>query len=102
MSMISFGMAIRYCMNEGKRITRIGWNGADMWVCHIEASTASVDALLEERGTPECIIKLAEELGGKLSFTAKFALKDANNNIQVGWAPSQADMCATDWIVLDD
>jgi len=99
--MISFGMAIRYCMNEGKRISRVGWNGAEMWVAHIPASTAHVNNLTAHN-EPEWVIRLAREEGGAVHFPAKFALKDTNNHIQVGWAPSQADMCANDWIVLDD
>ncbi len=98
--MISFWAAIRYCMNDGMRISRIGWNGPDMWVCYIPPSVANAAKLTSE-GAPDCLVKLADELNG-LTFSGKFALKAADNSIQVGWAPSQADMSASDWIVLDE
>lgn len=100
MSDIDFLFALGECLG-GKRITRKGWNGAGMWVAHIPASTAHINDM-GLNNEPEWAIKLARELGGTLHFAAKFALKDTNNHIQVGWAPSQADMCANDWIVLDD
>lgn len=103
----TFDYAIHIAMHNQKRIVRLGWNGKGMWVFWMpecEISLIQLEQMLVLPCHEIChgrLIKIAEERG-LIKFPGKFAIKCTDDSIQVGWAPSQADMCANDWIVLND
>lgn len=76
----NFGEAIKY-LKRGYRVTRMGWNGKEMWVmlCNPEGCYT-----LESDG----------KAYGRLPY---LYMKTADNNL-VPWLASQTDMLADDWI----
>ena len=85
---MNFGQALELAKN-GKRITRMGWNGKDQYVVLGKefAYKTKFDA-----GHGEYIASLHKDIGGQaLVFFG-------TRGTQVGWLASQADMLAEDWI----
>jgi len=77
-------------MREGKRVTREGWNGANMWVflqkgypdgIPINKNTADATGFVE--GTP-------------MKFRPYFMLYTAQGDF-AHWVPSGSDLLAEDW-----
>ncbi len=93
----SFGFALQ-ALNEYKRVARAGWNGANQWICKSG----------EDGGTLVPSAKFwapqnqafAEGNGGVARVMPCITLKNAQDQIVMGWAPSQSDMLATDWYIL--
>ena len=71
--------ALEYAL-RGSRIARAGWNGKDQWVKKIPAGNATYQGY----DMQDCL-----------------GLKNAQGQMQPGWLPSQGDIFATDWVVLD-
>lgn len=78
----SFSEALAF-LRRGARIARRGWNGADMWLVLIRAGNAVHQSSAGTFDMQDCI-----------------GMKTAQNVMQPGWVPSQADLLADDWIVL--
>lgn len=72
---MDFGKAIE-ALKEGKRVTRKGWNGKNMWL---------------RLQIPDAHSKMT------LPY---IYMKTADNN-QVPWLASQTDMLSEDWCILD-
>ena len=75
----SFGWALER-LNEGSRVARAGWNGKGMWLCYIHPGNAMFKGLAMQ----PCI-----------------GMKTVDGKMQPGWAPSQQDMLATDWVLVE-
>ena len=73
---MNFGDALAGVM-LGFKVAREGWNGADQWVMRVDSEGADIE------GYP---------------LAPCLALKNARGVMQLGWAPSQGDMFATDWV----
>lgn len=71
--------ALEYAL-RGSRIARSGWNGKDQWVKKIPAGNATYQGY----DMQDCL-----------------GLKNAQGQMQPGWLPSQGDIFAKDWMVLD-
>lgn len=85
-----FGQAIGL-MKAGGRVARKGWNGKNMFLYYVPASSY-----------PPCT-KIAEEAfnGEDVPYGAYIAMKTAQGNV-VPWLASQTDMLAEDWVVVPD
>jgi hypothetical protein len=112
---LDFGHALT-AVKQGKLIARAGWNGPGMFVFQRPADELSVDFIRNKvKSLPQA---LKDYYGGNYSdpsngdaavpasevmvkFSAYLCLKTQDGQIQNGWAASQADMLATDWLVLD-
>jgi len=71
---------------EGKLISRDGWNGKNMHV------------FLESRFD---ILMSTGENEISRQYEPVFCLWTAQQTTQPGWLPSQADLLAEDWCILD-
>ncbi len=94
---LSFSEAFEY-LEKGKKITRKGWNGKDMWLsisCHEKKSIPSTSFWSKNNAN------FAIEQGGEATVLPCITMKTALNEIQMGWVPSQQDMFSKDWIILD-
>lgn len=80
---------------EGKKIARGGWNGANQWVVMMPA--LYLDAGIVNGRTRKYI---GENM--PLDSQPYFVLKNAQNKWQPGWTPSQGDLFATDWYIVED
>lgn len=89
LKLVDFGEAVRL-LKDGKKLSRIGWNGSDMYAYYVPAN--SYPAVTE-------IAK--KEFGDIVPYKAYLALKTAQNDIAT-WTPSTSDCLAEDWFVNED
>lgn len=92
---LTFGQAIER-LKEGKRVSRTGWNGKNMFLWmkpefEIKAEFCQ-DPILK---------KVAEDNGGTITGLPTICMKTADNKILTGWLASQSDIFATDWFVVN-
>lgn len=89
---MNFGQALD-ALNEGKRVSRAGWNGKGMWLVLVP-------------GTPE--VNFRE---GSPYHAAGLTVGDINPHVdmftadgkmQPGWLCSQTDMLAQDWGIVGE
>lgn len=90
---MDFSDALR-AVKDGKRISRMGWNGKDMFVVY-------------QKGYPEgipCNKQTAEAWGMKEgeSFICNpyLQIKNANGSHSM-WVPSIGDVLADDWVIVE-
>lgn len=112
---VGFDIAIKV-LKAGKRVTRQNWNGKGMFVFMRPADELHIDTVIDKvKSLPQSVkdfyqkdvtsdsgerIFPADE-NVKIKFTAYLCLKDADGTIVNGWLPSQEDLLAEDWIILD-
>ena len=78
-STFGFSMALMH-VTQGKRIARTGWNGKDQYVTLIPAG----NAMYQGHDMQDCL-----------------GIKNAQGQMQPGWLPSQGDIFAEDWYVVE-
>lgn len=86
---MNFGEALEV-VKEGKRISRQGWNGKDMYVYYVPAN--SYKAITETT---------KKEFGDMVPYNPYFAIKNVNNTVST-WAPSVNDCLAEDWFIVEE
>lgn len=78
---MDIGGAVK-ALNEGKKVSRSGWNGKGMYLIKLEGNVLS---------TPE-----------EFDFVQYcIAMKTASGNLQPGWNASTPDLFALDWEVVN-
>ena len=88
---ISFSEALFY-IKRGRRATRIGWNDKGMFIFLVPGSTFQVSR--------PPLLGIYEE-GTTINYHAHIDMRTATGEI-VPWVPSQVDLLATDWVLLDE
>lgn len=88
--LLSFGKAVE-AAKKGKKVARIGWNGAGMFAYIVPAASYPAQT------------GVAKEYWGEnpVPYREYWALKTAQEDVAV-WAPSGSDSLAEDWIVLGE
>ena len=94
----SFGHALELLKN-GERVQRTGWNGRGMWLAMSGNADAPTEVQAEKFWAP-ANRNFAYQNGGSAAVEACITMKTTRNTIQMGWAPTQSDMLATDWVAL--
>ena len=85
---MNFGEAIN-AMKEGKRVSRMGWNGKDQYI-----ELATNISYMNARG--EIVNADHKDIGNQaIAFVG-------TRGVQLGWLASQADMLANDWVIRED
>lgn len=110
---LSYGLALE-AAKLGKRISREGWNGKNMFVFQRPAAELSVRDVIEVvQSVPHSVKKFLDEkyngdylkASGNGEFTVKFlpylCMYSATGEIVNGWLASQTDMLSNDWCILD-
>ncbi|WP_446892619.1 Thoeris anti-defense Tad2 family protein [Acinetobacter sp. NS4_7] len=84
-------------LKTGARITRKGWNGADQWlsISCPESKEVAADNFWSPHNAD-----FARKNGGTATVAPCITLKNAQNQIIMGWIPSAGDLFAEDWLVL--
>ncbi|MEC3031124.1 DUF2829 domain-containing protein [Bacillus thuringiensis] len=77
-------------LKEGERVFRSGWNGKGMFLYLVNGNDFST-AFRYGYG----------EYAGEPRFEDSIAIKTAQNTISVGWKPTNLDMFANDWEVVE-
>lgn len=92
---LNFGDAIK-ALKEGKKVTRKGWTGKNMWLWLKPSATIKSewckDPMLKE---------IVDANGGEAEALGTICMKTADNKILTGWLASQTDMLCEDWMVVE-
>jgi Protein of unknown function (DUF2829) len=78
-------------LKRGQRVAREGWNGKGMFLFLVPGSTFKVDR--------EPLLSIMGE-GTQVQYHAHIDMKTAQGYV-VPWLASQADLLATDWMVVE-
>lgn len=78
-------------IKEGKRVSRSGWNGKNMFIFLVNGSTFKVNC-------PPLLGIYPE--GTEITYHGHIDMRTADNMI-VPWLASQTDLLANDWGVVD-
>lgn len=91
---MTFGEAIEK-MRNGELVAREGWNGKGMFLW------MKPGAVVPSKFIQDKVLKsIAESQGGEVCCLPIVCMKTADNKVVSGWLASQADIFATDWIVV--
>ena len=93
----SFGFALQALL-EGKRVYRAGWNAANQWLSMTGKADGQLVAADDFWSSNNRVF--ADDNGGVARVMPCVTLKNAQDQIVMGWAPSQGDLFATDWCIL--
>ena len=93
----SFSEALQ-ALKDGYRVQRSGWNGKNMWIA---LGNGNVKLPVDKFWNPHSKAH-AENNGGSATVDSYFIMKTAQDTIQMGWVPSQADMLANDWVIIEN
>jgi hypothetical protein len=77
-------------IKNGKKVARAGWNGKDMFVFLVQGSTFKVNRAPLNQFYAE---------GTEVQYHGHIDMKTAQGYI-VPWQPSQADLLADDWNII--
>lgn len=91
---MDFGKAIE-ALKDGKKVSRQGWNGKDMFIYLVKGRVVPVEDLKNEASfhyplSKDVDVKVCDHID----------MKAADGSIVVGWLASQTDMLSDDWGVL--
>lgn len=95
-SLMCFSDALK-ALKEGRKITRSGWNGKDMYVV---AQTQTTKTKASDIWNPHNKAHAAK-LGGHIDVAPYCTLKTAQDTLAMGWIPSTGDLFAEDWVVVE-
>ena len=91
---MNFGEAIEL-IKQGKKITRSGWNGKNMYLWLKPATT------IKSEWCKDPILKeIVDNNGGESEALGTICMKTADNKILTGWLASQTDMLSDDWFIV--
>jgi len=97
-----FGVAIR-CLKDGHKVARKGWNGKNMYLVLVEPTNdMSCDSVSIFEDIAKPLTNYPESPCGKYVPTDSYiVMRTAQKTAQPGWLASQADMLATDWMLVN-
>jgi Protein of unknown function (DUF2829) len=78
-------------IKEGHKLARVGWHGFKLFVYLVPGSEFKVNRAPLNTIHPE---------GTEVTYAAHIDIRMANNHY-MPWTPSQADLLANDWDVVD-
>ncbi len=103
---LNFGQALE-ALKQGEALVRSSWRNGyhKQFVFMRPSDELNKDFIVNTvKSLPKCVkdwfAKSADD-DVDVKFSGYLCLKDENENIINGWLPSQADLIATDWRVLD-
>ena len=91
---MNFGQAIE-ALKEGKKVSRTGWNGKNMYLWLKPATTIKSDWCKDPM-----LKEIVDSNGGETEALGTICMKTADNKILTGWTPNQIDMLSEDWVIL--
>lgn len=93
---LDFGAALQ-ALKAGERVCRAGWNGKGMWLAQTPGSTVPATAASR---TGALLAYVDAEGVEEVQILPHIDMRGADGRLTIGWAPSQPDMQATDWMVI--
>lgn len=97
---MDFGKAIE-ALKSQKRVYREGWNGRGMWI--VLMPRLELPPFNTQDTSRKVNDRTAKWIGEDTPLDCQpyIAMWTASQQWQPGWLPSQADLLAEDWVVLD-
>lgn len=95
MEKMNFGAAIE-ALKNGKKVSRIGWNGKGMYIWLVPGTTIKSEWCKEHH-----LKSIAEKNGGEIEALGVIRMITADKKILTGWLASQTDMLSEDWIIVN-
>lgn len=97
---MTFGLAIE-AMKQGKKVTRKGWNGKNMWITLMSGmSLPPFSCQTTKKKVNDRTAKLIGE-NTPLVTLPYIAIWTADKKWQPGWFASQTDMLSEDWVIIN-
>jgi len=96
---MNFGEALKNLLN-GKKVARKGWNGKDQFVYYTDCSRINLDELRNEARAHLRNYYKIDRSTDQVFINGHLDLKNAQDQIVVGWTPTQTDMLANDWYIV--
>jgi hypothetical protein len=94
---VDFGEPIK-ALEEGKRVSRSGWNGKGMWLAYSHGSKTLPAEWFWSGPNRE----YAAANGGTADVRPCITMKTATGEVLMGWLASQADMLGDNWGIVED
>ena len=99
-SQFGFGIAL-LALNEGKMIARTNWNGKNQFVYKTIGNVVSKDFIPKFASLPQTVKDFLSKKAEDVTFMSSYTLYNAQGIMQPGWVPSQGDLNAEDWQIVD-
>lgn len=96
---LSFGAAIE-ALNEGKRVSREGWNGKGMFIFRQVPAEIDAEVVPKMQSLPQSVKDEFIKRGGNIRYKNQLAMVYPDNTIY-GWVASPSDVLEQDWGILD-
>ena len=93
---LSFGVALQV-LKKGGRCAREGWNGKGQYIYMTKGSNVTCRYLKED--TRKMIINSFDK-DDSVEIMPRIDMKNAQNQLIIGWAPTQTDMLSNDWYIV--
>jgi hypothetical protein len=93
---LNFGQAIE-ALKDGKRVSREGWNGKDMYLWLLPAAKVKAEWCRE----PHLKAMAEAQPGHEIEALGSIRMLTADKKVLTGWLASQTDMLAEDWQILE-
>lgn len=97
---MNFPQAIE-ALNEGKIVSRSGWNGKNMFIYKTIGNTVDKDFIPKFTSLPQSVKDFLSKKGEDVVFRPSITMYTAAGEMQAGWLPSQADIFAEDWGIFE-
>ena len=92
---MNFGQAIE-ALKEGKKVSRTGWNGKNMYLWLKPATTIKSDWCKDPM-----LKEIVDMNGGETEALGTICMKTADNKILTGWLGNQIDVLSEDWVIIE-
>lgn len=98
---LTFGAAVA-ALNEGKRVSRSGWNGKGMFIFKRPGDILPKNFISNVKSLPQTVKDFLSAQDRDIFFAPYLCMYAADGSIVNGWLASQTDILATDWGILED
>lgn len=95
---LAFGQALE-ALEAGHRVACSDWNGKDTWLALSCSGTRAIPA--EAFWSPHNAAFARSCPSGTAMVQPCITVKNAQGQIQMGWAPTQSDMFSKNWFIVE-
>lgn len=88
-------------MNDGKMVSRSGWNGKGMFVYKTVRNTVGKDFIPKFASLPDSVKTFLAAKNEDVVFNPSITMYTATGEMQPGWLASQQDILSSDWDIVN-
>jgi len=97
---LNYGEAIQ-ALNEGKLLSRKGWNGKGMFIFKQIPSEIGLDTIPKMTSIPQSVKDIILKRGVTLKYSNQLAIVHQDGSVN-GWVASVSDTLAEDWEIFQE